>query len=103
MSYWLTADTDHLMGRGGSSRWGTTRLRKGHLLRPCNLALERGKTGITRHFIQENVKNVPLSLSLRGRRKLSRASDEAGNLAELDFYRIMKIRIFISISLFSSR
>lgn len=49
------------------------------------------------------MKNVPLSLSLRGRRKLSQASAEAGDLAELDFYRIMEIRIFISISLFSSR
>lgn len=31
------------------------------------------------------------------------APAEARNLAELDFYRIMEIGIFISISLFSNR
>lgn len=42
------------------------------------------------------MKNVPLSLSLKGRRKLFPASAEAsGNLAELDFYKIMEISIFI--------
>lgn len=46
------------------------------------------------------MKNVPLSLSFKGRRKLSQASAEAHNLAELDFYRIMEIRILLSSNFF---
>lgn len=38
------------------------------------------------------MKNVPVSVSFSGRRKLSQASAEARSLAELDFYRIMEIR-----------
>lgn len=41
------------------------------------------------------MRNVPLSLSLKGRRKLSQASTEASNLVELDFYKIVEISVFI--------
>lgn len=45
-------------------------------------------------FHKGEYKQCPLSLSLKGR-KLAKAGAEAGNLAELDFYKIIEICIRI--------
>lgn len=41
-------------------------------------------------FTRENARNVPC-----GGRTMSRADTEAGDLTELDFHKIIEIRIFI--------